>query len=206
MTIISVFVRTMAFLKAGSFWAIALLSVPFQVCNGYPSLLDGIHERQIDVGQLAAAYDYIVVGGGQSGLVIANRLSEDTGKTVLIVEYGYLDNTPSQVEPSSSFQYPTRDMFNVTTVAQPGINNARSSVYAASVVGGGSTINGMLFDRGSAEDYDNWAKLGNTGWDWAGLYPYFKKVFFKSPFIGRLLNRTVEHNFYCTTGRSCSRV
>jgi choline dehydrogenase-like flavoprotein len=92
------------------------------------------------------------------------------------VEYGYLDNTPSQIEPSSAVQYPSRDMFNVTAVAQPGLNNQRPSVYAASVVGGGSTINGMLFDRGAAEDYNNWAKLGNPGWDFAGLLPYFKKV------------------------------
>lgn len=60
------------------------------------------------------------------------------------------------------------------------------TVYAASVVGGGSTINGMLFDRGSAEDYNNWEKLNNPGWGWAGLLPYFKKVsvcFFKAELV-----------------------
>jgi choline dehydrogenase-like flavoprotein len=97
-------------------------------------------------------------------------------ETVLIVEYGYLDDNTAQVEPSSAVTYPARDRFNVTAVPQPGINNQQSAVYAASVVGGGSTINGMLFNRGAAEDYDNWARLGNAGWDWAGLLPYFKKV------------------------------
>jgi choline dehydrogenase-like flavoprotein len=52
----------------------------------------------------------------------------------------------------------------------------KGTVYAAAVVGGGSTINGMLFDRGSAEDYDNWEKLGNADWGFSGLLPYFKKV------------------------------
>jgi choline dehydrogenase-like flavoprotein len=87
-----------------------------------------------------------------------------------------LDNDPSQIEPASAVRYPPRDLFNVTAVPQTAIGNKTPSVYAASVVGGGSTVNGMLFDRGAAEDYDNWAKLGNTGWDWEGLYPYFKKV------------------------------
>ncbi|KAJ7342435.1 GMC oxidoreductase-domain-containing protein [Mycena albidolilacea] len=136
---------------------------------------DELMRRQIDPGALKAAYDYIVVGGGQSGLVIANRLSEDATKTVLVVEYGTFDDTPGQVEPSSATNYPARDLFNVTSVPQPGIGNKTGTVYAAAVVGGGSTINGMLFDRGSAEDYDNWEKLGNAGWGFSGLLPYFKK-------------------------------
>ncbi|KAF3905306.1 hypothetical protein ABW21_db0209573 [Orbilia brochopaga] len=96
-------------------------------------------------------------------------------ETVLIVEYGYVDSNPSQLEPSSAVQYPARDLFNVTTVPQTAIGGKRVSVYAASVVGGGSTVNGMLFDRGAAEDYNNWAALGNPGWDFQGLLPYFKK-------------------------------
>ncbi|KAF3942404.1 hypothetical protein ABW19_dt0200843 [Dactylella cylindrospora] len=144
-------------------------------CIAYPELIDKIKARQINVGSLRSSYDYIIVGGGQSGLVIGNRLSEDSTKNVLIVEYGYIDSNPAQLEPSSATQYPARDLFNVTTVPQPGIGGRTVSIYAASVVGGGSTVNGMLFDRGAAEDYDNWAALGNPGWDWAGILPYFKK-------------------------------
>ncbi|EPS44926.1 hypothetical protein H072_1071 [Dactylellina haptotyla CBS 200.50] len=144
-------------------------------CFAYPELIDKIKARQINVGSLRSSYDYIIVGGGQSGLVIGNRLSEDSSKTVLIVEYGYIDTNPSQLEPSSAVNYPSRDLFNVTSVPQTGIGGKRVSVYAASVVGGGSTVNGMLFDRGAAEDYDNWAALGNPGWDFASLLPYFKK-------------------------------
>ncbi|KAH9481915.1 Dehydrogenase xptC [Psilocybe cubensis] len=134
-----------------------------------------LRARQIDSGQLSAAYDYIVVGGGQSGLVIANRLSEDPTKTVLVVEYGYFDDSPAQLEPSSATQYLSKNLFNASSVAQPGLGNRQGIVYAASVVGGGSTVNGMLFDRGSADDYNNWEKLGNPGWGFSGLLPYFKK-------------------------------
>ena len=67
-------------------------------------------------------------------------------------------------------------LFNYTSVPQKELNNATTIVYAAAVVGGGSTANHMMFDRGSAEDYDNWGKLQNPGWDWNGLLPYFQKV------------------------------
>ncbi|KAF8905657.1 GMC oxidoreductase-domain-containing protein [Mucidula mucida] len=165
---------------------------------------DELHRRQINVGSLKPAYDYIVVGGGQSGLVIANRLSEDSSKSVLIVEYGTIDDTPSQVEPSSATSYAPRNLFNVTSVPQPGIGNKRSTVYAAAVVGGGSTINGMLFDRGAAEDYDNWEKLNNTGWGWAGLLPYFKKsTRFNTPIDPAIVaeyNQTWDTSVYGTDG------
>ncbi|KAF3908679.1 hypothetical protein AA313_de0207341 [Arthrobotrys entomopaga] len=146
------------------------------ICFAYPELVDKIKARQIDVGSLKTAYDYIIVGGGQSGLVIGNRLSEDP-----TIEYGYVDTNPGQVEPSSAVNYPAKDLFNVTSVPQTAIGGKKVSVYAASVVGGGSTINGMLFDRGAAEDYNNWAALGNPGWDFQSLFPYFRKVDMTSP-------------------------
>ena len=102
-------------------------------------------------------------------------------ETVLVVEYGYFDDNPAQLDPSSSSNYPPKDLFNVTTVPQRGIGGRLGTVYAAAVVGGGSTVNGMLFDRGSADDYDNWEKLGNPGWGFNSLFPYFKKVGFTEP-------------------------
>jgi choline dehydrogenase-like flavoprotein len=67
-------------------------------------------------------------------------------------------------------------MFNITSAPQPGINNRTAGVYAAHVVGGGSAVNAMFFDRGSRGDYNLWEDLGNPGWGWNGLLPYFKKV------------------------------
>jgi choline dehydrogenase-like flavoprotein len=67
-------------------------------------------------------------------------------------------------------------LYNLTSVPQTHVNNRTFPVANGAVVGGGSAVNGQFFDRGSAEDYDNWAKFpGNSGWDWNGLYPYFKK-------------------------------
>lgn len=69
-------------------------------------------------------------------------------------------------------------MFNITSEPQAGINGRSYGVPAARVVGGGTVVNGMAFDRGSAGDYDLWEDIGNSGWGWDGLLPYFKKVSF----------------------------
>lgn len=68
--------------------------------------------------------------------------------------------------------------FNLTSVPQRGLDNHTFGVPAAAVVGGGTVINGMFFDRGSIADYDAWELLGNEGWRWKDLLPYFKKVIF----------------------------
>lgn len=65
---------------------------------------------------------------------------------------------------------------NYVSVPQPGLLNKPQAVYSAAVVGGGTVINGMFFNRASAADYDGWEALGNLGWGWKGLLPYFKKV------------------------------
>lgn len=154
----------------------ALLAIP-RLCVAYPADLAGIHQREISERQTSDSYDYIVVGGGQSGLVIANRLSEDPKKTVLVVEYGYIENDPAQEEPTSATSWKQRLLYNVTSVDLPGLNGLENGpVYAAAVVGGGSTVNGMMLDRGAPENYDNWAKLDNPGWSFKELLKYFKKA------------------------------
>ncbi len=101
-------------------------------------------------------------------------------ESVLVLEYGFFDDNPAQLDPSSGIlgNYPPKDLFNVTAVPQPAIGGAVGPVYAAAVVGGGSAINDMLFERGSADDYNNWEKLGNPGWGFSDLLPYFKKASF----------------------------
>lgn len=93
---------------------------------------------------------------------------------MLVIEYGYLDHQ----EPNSvpGLLNVTPYLFNITSTPQRGLDNATFAVPAAAVVGGGTVVNGMFFDRGSAPDYDAWVELGNPGWGWEDLLPYFKKV------------------------------
>ena len=95
--------------------------------------------------------------------------------SVLVIEYGYLNTNQADIEVpglDNAMQYE----YNITSVPQRGLGNSTFRIPAASTVGGGSTINGMFFDRGSASDYDAWAALGNPGWGWDDLLFYFKKV------------------------------
>ncbi|KAL8954545.1 MAG: hypothetical protein Q9183_007061, partial [Haloplaca sp. 2 TL-2023] len=84
----------------------------------------------------------------------------------------------AELEPSvlvPGLPAPTEYSRNYESVPQPGLNNKSQPVYSAGVVGGGTVINGLFFNRGSAADYDTWEELGNPGWGWNGLLPYFKK-------------------------------
>ena len=96
-------------------------------------------------------------------------------ETVLVVEYGSIDNGSTTLIPYASTTLNTADMFNLTSAPISGLNNAQYPVYIGSMVGGGSLVNGMEFDRAAAADYDAWESLGNPGWGWDGLLPYFKK-------------------------------
>jgi choline dehydrogenase-like flavoprotein len=78
--------------------------------------------------------------------------------------------------PSKGNPFPTQYMYGLTSVPQKNLSGRTGDVPAANIVGGGSAINAMFFDRGAKADYDAWAQLGNKGWDWNGLLPYFKKV------------------------------
>lgn len=134
-----------------------------------------VRRAEIGVDDLLDSYDFIIVGGGQAGTVIGSRLSEDPSVNVLIVEYGFFNTDPNHLQPSSATTWLTRYRYNMTSVPQAGLNDRTQGLYAACCMGGGSTINGMLLNRGSAADYDSWEALGNEGWGWDGLYPYFVK-------------------------------
>ncbi|KAL1619147.1 hypothetical protein SLS56_010235 [Neofusicoccum ribis] len=126
---------------------------------------------------LRESYDFVVAGGGTSGLTVADRLTEDPDVSVLVIEYGPLDqHEDSVLVPGLLDLDKTPYWFNLTSVPQEGLNNNTFQVPAAAVVGGGTVINGMFFDRAAAVDYDVWEQLGNPGWGWKGLLPYFKKA------------------------------
>ncbi|KFA45613.1 hypothetical protein S40293_08627 [Stachybotrys chartarum IBT 40293] len=120
-------------------------------------------------------YDYIVVGGGTSGLVVANRLSEDRSKTVLVIEHGDFANTINVTVPYFATQDQTPRRYNMVSVPQVHLANRVAELPIGNVVGGSSAVNGMAWDRGSAIDYDSWEKLGNVGWGWRKLLRYFRK-------------------------------
>ncbi|KAF2272790.1 choline dehydrogenase-like protein, partial [Westerdykella ornata] len=121
------------------------------------------------------AYDYVIVGGGLSGLVVANRLSEDETISVLVIENGAIDDRPATRIPYFS-NINTDNYYAITSAPEPFMQNKAWTVSVGNVVGGGTVINGMQFDRGSNADYDAWEELGNKGWGWKGLEKYFKKA------------------------------
>ncbi|KAF1931901.1 GMC oxidoreductase [Didymella exigua CBS 183.55] len=130
------------------------------------------------LGAAVQQYDYVIVGGGITGLVVANRLSEDRSKSVLVIEAGDTVDTDATKIPYKANDLTAANGLmwdGINSKPEPGLGNNSYPVIVAKVLGGGSVINGMVYDRGSAADYDAWEALGNPGWGWNDLEPYFKK-------------------------------
>lgn len=122
-------------------------------------------------------FDYIIVGAGTAGCVLANRLTQDPTKTVLLLEAGKQDNY-FWIDIPVGYLYtignPRTDWCFKTT-ADPGLNGRSIGYARGKVVGGCSSINAMIYMRGQRSDFDHWAQLGNPGWAWDDVLPYFKK-------------------------------
>jgi len=122
-------------------------------------------------------FDYIIIGAGSAGCVLANRLSSIISNKILLIDAGGKDTNPWIQIPAGYF----KTMHNPLTdwcfkiQSDPGLNGREMNFPRGKVLGGSSSINGLLYIRGQSQDYDHWRQLGNLGWSWDDVLPYFKK-------------------------------
>lgn len=123
-------------------------------------------------------YDYVIVGAGSAGCILANRLTEDGRNSVLLLEFGGKDNSV-YIQMPLAFSIPLnmkRFDWGLYTEPEPGLGGRRIHQARGKVIGGSSSINGMAHVRGNAGDFAEWVKQGATDWNYANVLPYFKRT------------------------------
>jgi choline dehydrogenase len=122
--------------------------------------------------------DYVIVGAGSAGCVLANRLTEHPGTRVVLIEAGGRDLNPLIHIPAGYMKlldHPTLT-WGFKAEADPGTAGRAIAYPRGRVLGGSSSINGMIYIRGQPEDFDHWAQFGNRGWSWDDVLPFFRKA------------------------------
>ena len=126
---------------------------------------------------MANEFDFIIIGSGTAGSLLAKRLSQDPATSVALIEAGPPDRNPFIHIPAGFMKTMTNPTINWLYETEPSPHSGARPIKQprGKTLGGSSSINGHIYNRGQRSDYDVWAQLGNRGWDYASVLPYFKR-------------------------------